>query len=136
MRSAQDASAVARPMGDAHDVTREAAVEEESLDGARQVAVVGVAVDVEKLVPAAEQYRLVERTARGQPDEPGNTRVRDGERLGPHLFRGRIYAGRPNLSDRSHPLVYPFAVSAVSDSWAQRARFRRAELVSPVFWLR
>src|SRR6185312_13607521 len=92
-------------MRDAHDVTGRPAVQEEAFDGARQVAVVGVPVDVEELVPAAEQRRLVHRTARGEPHETGHPRVRHGERLGARLVGGGVYAGWPNLSHRSHGLV-------------------------------
>ena len=91
-----------RHVRDAHHVARRAAVHEEALDGARQVALVRVPVDVEELVPPAEQHRLVERTLRRQPHEARDAGIRHRERLGARLVGGGIYAGGPNLSHRSH----------------------------------
>ena len=86
-------------MRDAHDVAGGAAVQEEALDRAREVrSSCELAVDVDELVPAAEQHRLVERPARGEPDEARDARIRDRERLGARLVGGRIDARGPNLS--------------------------------------
>jgi len=67
---------------DADDIAGLAAVEEEALDGAGQVAVtLRLSIDVEEFVPAADEDRLIERSTRRQADETGHARVGRGQRL-------------------------------------------------------
>src|SRR5262249_35723319 len=89
----------ARAVGDAHDVAARAAVHEEALDGAREIADLAVAESLHELVPAVDAHRLVERSLDRQPDEARRARVGQRDDAREDVSVRNVYAGRPDLAE-------------------------------------
>jgi hypothetical protein len=91
-----------RGVRDAHDPHRVAAVLEEAVDRVGQVVPIGVAEDLDELVPARDPGRLVHRPLEREAEEAGDPGVGDLERRDDHRIDGLVDAGGTDICGRSH----------------------------------